>query len=229
MNYKEVMKTLESMGSAQTRKIYARHGVKGKMFGVSYADLGKLKKKIKTDHALAEKLWAGKNHDARVLATMVADPKEMKSSVLDAWARDLDSYVLTDAFTGLAGRTAFAGKKMEKWMKSKNEWLASAGWGLLAGWAMMETDEPDKTFESYLERIEKEIDRSENRVRHAMNNALIAIGIRNPKLEKKAVAAAKRIGKIEVDHGETSCKTPDAAAYIARAVAHKKKRARRTC
>jgi hypothetical protein len=57
-----------------------------------------------------------------------------------------------------------------------------------------------------------------------MNGALIAIGLRNPRLEKKAVAAAKRIGKVEVDHGETSCETPDAAAYIAKAKARRRPR-----
>ena len=44
--------------------------------------------------------------------------------------------------------------------------------------------------------------------------ALIAIGIRNGKLERNALAAAQKIGKVEVDHGETNCQTPDAAAYI---------------
>ncbi len=37
--------------------------------------------------------------------------------------------------------------------------------------------------------------------------------------------AAKRIGKAEVDHGQTSCKIPDATAYIKKAAAHKKARA----
>ena len=47
-----------------------------------------------------------------------------------------------------------------------------------------------------------------------MNNALIAIGRRNAQLQKQALAAAKRIGKLEIDHGDTACKTPDAATYI---------------
>ena len=59
-----------------------------------------------------------------------------------------------------------------------------------------------------------------------MNGALISIGMRNPGLEKKAVAAARRIGKVEVDHGETSCKTPDAVAYIRKGVERKKKAAK---
>jgi hypothetical protein len=51
-----------------------------------------------------------------------------------------------------------------------------------------------------------------------MNGALIGIGIAKPALRNKAIAAAKRIGKVEVDHGETNCKTPDAVTYIEKAV-----------
>jgi len=50
-----------------------------------------------------------------------------------------------------------------------------------------------------------------------MNNVLIAIGLRNEFLEKRAVETVIRIGKVEVDHGDTSCKTPDAVVYIAKA------------
>ena len=49
------------------------------------------------------------------------------------------------------------------------------------------------------------------------NSTLIAIGFRSHTLEKKALAVAKKIGVVEMDHGETNCKTPDAAAYILKA------------
>jgi hypothetical protein len=35
---------------------------------------------------------------------------------------------------------------------------------------------------------------------------------------KRALDASKRIGTVEVDHGETGCKTPDAAPYIRKMV-----------
>ncbi len=57
-----------------------------------------------------------------------------------------------------------------------------------------------------------------------MNNALIAIGGRNDELERQALAVAARIGAVHVDHGETNCKTPDAAAYIARTRQHQRLR-----
>ena len=44
--------------------------------------------------------------------------------------------------------------------------------------------------------------------KEAMNSALIAIGIRNEDLERQAIEITSEIGKIEVDHGATSCKTP---------------------
>lgn len=53
-----------------------------------------------------------------------------------------------------------------------------------------------------------------------MNMALIAIGVRSARLAEAATAAAGRIGKVDVDHGETNCKTPDAASYIAKTRAH---------
>ena len=52
MTDKQVLARLRSLGSAQTRKTYGRHGVTGKMYGVKYGDLYKLVKQIKVDHGL---------------------------------------------------------------------------------------------------------------------------------------------------------------------------------
>jgi hypothetical protein len=49
---------------------------------------------------------------------------------------------------------------------------------------------------------------------------LITIGGRNSTLRRAALAAAKRIGKVEVDHGDTDCKTPAAGPYIEKMWAH---------
>ena len=86
MTKTETMKELAVNGSAQTRKAYRRHGMSGKMYGVSYAALGKMRKKIKIDQPLAEQLWATGNFDARVLATMIADPNEIRVGTLNTWA-----------------------------------------------------------------------------------------------------------------------------------------------
>ena len=214
MTANDILTELEALGSAQTRKIYKRHGVGGNQYGVSYANLKVLKKKVKTNHEAALHLWASGNHDARIFATMIADPEQADEVLLDDWAADLSNYVVTDAYTSLAGKTAYVRQKAEAWNGSDDEWKGQAAWGLLASLAMKDNSLPDGYFEAYLEIIARAIHTRKNRVRHAMNMALIAIGARNDALEQKALAVAAQIGQVEVDHGETSCKTPDAAAYI---------------
>ena len=227
MTYAQAMKELKRVGTAQNRKVYGRHGVTIDMFGVSFANLNVLHNQIRIDHALAVELWDSGNHDARVLATMIADPEQMKSATLDAWVKDLDSYVVTDAFSTMTGKTRYARKKAEKWAKSKSEWIGRAGWSVMCRVAASDGDLPDGYFERYLATIESDIHKSKNRVRDAMNMAVINIALRSSKLEKKAVAAAKRIGKVDVDHGQTSCKTPDAIDYIEKTRKYRKNKAAR--
>lgn len=219
MDLKTALKELEAAGSESTRKTYARHGIQPPMFGVSFATLGKLKKQIKSDHGLARQLWATGNHDARILATMIADPGMMNEAELESWVATLDNALMADAVAKVAAASSYAMKKMQQWTRSADEWTSSAGWCVLA---MMAADRAhaDAFFDAYLGRIEKEIASAPNRTRYAMNNALIAIGVRGGSLMTKAISAAKRIGPVEVDHGQTACETPDAVAYIHKTIAH---------
>ena len=234
MDLPAAMKELEARGTAQNRKVYARHGVGPATFGVSYADLKALKKSIKRDQDLAESLWETGNHDARVLATMVADPARVSTETLDSWAADLTNYVLADALAGLAAKTPEARAIADAWIADDREWVASAGWSALASLAVGKGSgvpiEPDSF--AYLRKIESEIASAPNRARHAMNGALIALGLQSPALQEAAIAAARRIGPVQVDHGETGCVTPPAEPYIlkvaARNSAPKKSRARQS-
>jgi 3-methyladenine DNA glycosylase AlkD len=224
MDLAETMKALEAAGSEQTRKTYTRHGVRGPQFGVSYAVLKPMAKKIKTDHALAGQLWDTGNHDARVLALMIADPRAATTKQIEQWAKSLGDYVLTGALAGFIAKTPHGLALTEKWQSSKDEWLGSVGWGILAHLAANDAEQADAFFEKTLQVIEKEIHTRKNRVRHEMNSVVIGIGVRNPRLTELAVAAAKRIGKVDVDHGDTSCETPDAAAYIRKTLERRKKK-----
>jgi hypothetical protein len=114
---------------------------------------------------------------------------------------------------------------MEKWTVSRDEMTACAGWHTLASIARADNGLPDAYFARYVETIEAKIHTSRNWAKYAMNNALINIGVRNSALQKKAIAAARRMGNVDVDHGETGCKTPDAATYIRKTVAHQKEKA----
>jgi 3-methyladenine DNA glycosylase AlkD len=227
MTRDEVLHELENLGTAQNRKVYARHGITNS-FGVSFANLYKLQKQIKVNHPLAEELWESGNHDARQLACLIGDPAQMKFAVLDRWVKEAGDDSQCGGLAGLAAKSAHAWKCVEKWTaQPKKERVAAAGWSVLAALAVNDMTAGDDKFEPYLPRIQADIHSSPNRVRYAMNGALIAIGGRSDMLEPKALAVAKAIGKVEVDHGETCCKTPDATSYIHKMSERRKSKAKK--
>lgn len=223
MNADHVLSSLEKKGKVQTQKIYRRHGVAGPCYGVSYADMQRFTKSLQCDHALSLALWKSGVHDARVLATRVADPQKLKEADFERWLGDVDNYILDDAVASLAARSPLASVIAKKWIKSPAEWRAAAGWTIMATLAV-EGKLSAGAAKPLLPRIQREIPEAANRARHAMNNALIAIGGSIEELREHALQIAKAIGKVEVDHGQTHCKTPDAASYIQKMADHARTR-----
>ncbi|GJM38325.1 MAG: DNA alkylation repair protein [Acidimicrobiales bacterium] len=228
MELAEAMSTLEREGTAQNRKIYARHGAQEPMFGVSYGALGKLEKKIKTDHDLGLALWATGNHDARMLAAKVVDPQEFTAKLADQWAREAVCYQTAGAVADVVAESPVARSRCDVWRDRKGEWVASAGWGVLARTCEDEDLWDIAELRGLVRQIEDEIHERPNRVRHEMNMALICIALRNAALQRLAMSAGRRIGAVDVDHGETNCSTPDACDYIEKTVGYRQRRAVRS-
>lgn len=228
MTLKQALATLKSLGSAPTRKTYGRHGVTGDLFGVKYGDMRKVASRIKQDHDLALALWDSGNHDARVLATMIADPDRLDARVLARWIKDVDNHVLSSAFAGIARQGAAGRKLMPKWMASRAEWPAATGWMMLAGLLPEGGVVTPAEAREHLATITKEIHDRPNRVKYSMNTALIALGAFIPGLEEEAVRAARQIGQVEVDHGLTNCETPLAEPYIRKSAAHARAKVSKT-
>ena len=94
--------------------------------------------------------------------------------------------------------------------------IASAGWNTYSG-IVTTTDDADldiPEIRALLKRIEKEIDGVPNRVKYTMNGFVIAVGSYVNPLSKRAKATAKKLGKVDVQMGGTSCKVPLATEVI---------------
>jgi 3-methyladenine DNA glycosylase AlkD len=223
MTFAEAMKTLEKAGSEQTRKTYRRHGATDPMFGVSFATLKELTKRIDVDHELAHALWNTGNFDAQNLAVKIVEPGRMSAADLDRWMRQCPNTRMCGGYAAMiASESAHGRAKAEQWLASKDDWERCCGWTLLGQLSMRDETLPDETFLTRIAEIEKRVHSAPNSERYGMNMALIQIGCRNAALTKAALAAAKRIGPVEVDHGDTECKTPDVASYIEKTWAHSK-------
>lgn len=221
MTLAETMDLLEKAGSAQTCKTYVRHGATPPMFGVSFATLKTLVKRIGIDHELALSLWDTGNFDARNLAFKIVDPAQITSADLDRWVREAPGARMCGGYVGmLAAESPYAAAKAEQWASSQDERQRCAHWALVGYMASRDETMPDSFYLARLAEIERTIHTAPNAERSAMNMAVIQIGCRNAELRKAAAAAAKRIGPVDIDYGDTACKTPDAAEYIANTWAH---------
>jgi len=224
MNAQEILTTLKKLGKPQTAAIYKRYQSGDNVCGVLTSEIAKLQKKIKVDHALALELWKTGNAEARILALQVADPEKLTRADADGLLKDGPVRFVGYYLSGLVGRSPIAEETMRAWMKSPDEFAREMGYGILGVRLKDDADSvTDADAEKVLATIEKHIHRSPNWARYAMNGAVISIGVFKPALRKKAIEAAKRIGKVEVDHGETYCKTPDAVAYLKKASNRKRR------
>lgn len=198
MNLKETLTKLGSLGDDARRKHNAKVGPDGipapsNQFGVPMGDIRTLAKKIKTDHQLALKLWDSGNMEAQLLATLIITPKSLSADELNRMTRStscapvadwLNSYVVAQHPDKDALRV--------KWMKDKDRWAARAGWHFTAGCVNKGAGALD--LPALLDRIEKEMPKAKPEVRWTMNNTLIAIGIKDAKLRKRAIAIGEKIG-----------------------------------
>lgn len=223
LTFAEVMSELENAGSAQTRKTYSRHGASEPMFGVSFATLKALMKRIDVDHELALALWDTGNFDAQNLAVKIVDPSRMTSDDFDRWVRGSSWALMCGSYAAqLPAEGPHAAQKSIQWLNSRDPRERTAGWTLLGQLALRDVTSPDAVFAQRLAEIERSIHSAPNVEREIMNRTVIAIGCRNAALRQAALVAAKRIGNVDVDHGDTACKTPNALEYIEKTWAHAK-------
>ena len=221
--FADVMQELERLGTAQTRKTFARHGAPvDQMFGVKVGDLKTILKKIKGRQELALELYDTGNSDAMYLAGLVANGALMTRKQLESWAKKA-SWSMISEYTvpWVTSESPFAAELAQKWIDAKQPSVVSSGW---MTWSAIVATRPDeqldlKSLEKLLERVVTKVHISDNRVRSAMNGFIISVGGYVLPLQKKAIDAAKRIGKVEVDVGDTACIVPLATEYIARMIA----------
>jgi 3-methyladenine DNA glycosylase AlkD len=216
-----VVSELRAKGSQKTRAIYARHGMAAeRTLGVSVADMKAIAKKLRGKQELALRLYATRIMEAQYLAGMVADGKKLTRKQLDAWAEGSAGMQMVSEYTvpWVAVEGPVARECALKWIESKKEHVAAAGWSTWAGLvATKPDDELDLSeLKELLARVVRSIHNAQNRVRYTMNLFVISVGAYVQPLLAEAKAAAKKIGDVSVDVGNTACQVPVATAYIAR-------------
>jgi 3-methyladenine DNA glycosylase AlkD len=196
---REIVAELEAHANPANVAGMARYGINSKhALGVSIPRLRAMAREIGRDHALASELWASGIHEARILAGLVDDPAKVTAAQFERWAKGFDSWDVCDGVCGnLFDKTPFAYGKAVEWSARSEEFVKRAGFVLMAALAVHDKRASDKLFKTFLPLIEREAADERNFVKKAVNWALRQIGKRNRALNGDAIAAAKRIRKID--------------------------------
>ncbi len=217
MKLRDVMAALEAKGSEQIKRILMRHGGPDSLLGVRIGDMKPIAKKIKGRQELALELYATGLSDAQYLAGMVADGRQMTARQLQTWA-DTASWdmISNNTVAWVASEHPDGFKLAAKWIGSTDELVRRAGWATLGALAATVPDDklPVAEYGRLLDRVAKEIGKASDGVKYLMNGFVIGVGTYVAPLAAKAMATAKKIGKVEIDLGDTCCTVPVAEEYI---------------
>lgn len=221
MNLTETLSTLQSLADDKVRKQHLKNGARENLFGVKMGDIRILAKKLRTDHQLALQLWETGNIDARMLAILILNPKELSAVEIEkmvaseefAWAADwFYNYVVKE----YPEKEQFR----EKWMNSGDKMLARAGWSLTSGRITRQPEGLD--IPALLNRIESEMPREAPETQWTMNTALAQIGINHPAYRERALAIGEKLGIYRDYPVSKGCTSPFAPIWINAMVSRQK-------
>lgn len=216
MTAKDIVAELKKLGNAQTKKTWMNHGAQEPCFGVKIADMKKIQKRVKIDYQLALDLYDTGIADAMYLAGLIADDAKMTKKDLQKWIEIANSPWVAEFAIPWVASAGLHGREMAlKWIKSKDEAIAAAGWQTYSSLVAIKEDADLDLAEikSLLQRVAKTIRQQPNRVRYVMNSFVIAVACYVKPLHKFAVDTAYGIGEVEVDL-VGSCKIPFAPDHI---------------
>ncbi|HWA86362.1 MAG TPA: DNA alkylation repair protein [Opitutus sp.] len=199
MTSAELIAKLRSLRNERNIAGMRRFGIapSGEQLGISTPVLRAIARDHRRDHALALELWASGIHEARALATIVDDPRQVTRGQMEKWVRDCDNWAVTDGLAFLFDRTPFAEEKAHAWSRRRREFEKRAAFSIMAGMAVHRKELPDEMFLGFLPVIARAATDGRNFVRKAVNWALRQIGKRNPRLRRAAMAEARRIRRID--------------------------------
>ena len=194
-----ILQKLKTHGSRENIEGMARFGITTeRRLGVSVPEMRRIARECGKDHPLSIRLWNSGIPEARIVASMIADPSEMTAAEMDRWVSEFDSWDVCDQVCmNLFERTPFAGKKIRQWSRREEEFVRRAAYTLIACLAWHDKDAPDVVFTGFLPIIKRGATDERNFVKKSVNWALRNIGKRNPRLNRAAVSTAKEISRLD--------------------------------
>ena len=198
MQLNNVLDHLLSIANSENVAGMERFGINPyRTLGIDIYTLRKIAKEIGTDHALALQLWESGIHEARILASYIADPQEMSATQIDEWVADFNSWDVCDQVVDLFSKTPFAYVKVAEWAQRPEPFVKRAAFALIAELAVHDKRASDEQLAQFFPIIARASDDDRNFVKKAVNWALRNLGKRNQALNEQAISVAHAIKALD--------------------------------
>jgi 3-methyladenine DNA glycosylase AlkD len=193
-DFEFILSTLKSMASSDHFDKLKRFGINQKTaLGVQIPAIRNLAKSIGVNSELATQLLTSNIHEAKILASIIDDPKQLTEEKVEQYISRFDSWDVCDQTCNLLQRSVFSEKLIFSLYNDNEEFRKRTAFVIICSSAVHNKKAPNNQFLDYLELIEKEAWDERNFVRKAVNWALRQIGKRNIFLHQKAIECAERI------------------------------------
>jgi 3-methyladenine DNA glycosylase AlkD len=194
MNVQEATAALRAAADPSRKPGMARVGIRiDDALGVSVPRIRAIAERAGTDPALAEALWRTGIHEARQLATMVADPAALTAGQMDRWAAEIDSWDVGDAAADLFAESSLRERKIRAWAERQEPFVTRLAFAMIARRAVSDRTASDAAFARYFSLIRRGARDDRNEVKKGVSWALRQIGKRNRTLNDAAIEQAERI------------------------------------
>lgn len=172
-------------------------------FGLNFSRVQNVAKKMKNDPCLADELYASTNHDLKVLATYIDDARSYSLDELNSRVKQLYLSPFAEKFCHqVMAKSPHAVHFIDSWANCEIGDYRCYAYFTLAEVARQKNNLSDEFYAKQLREIAARFHEEPDTVKQAMQEAILAIGCRHPKLQKQSYKVAMAIGKVNLEDGK---------------------------
>lgn len=210
MTVAEVRERLDSLADPRILAVNEKHGDD---HAVNLTKLRAVAKEAGRDAELARELWATGDTACRLVALLIARPKDFTADELDEMLRDSRVPKVTAWLVSyIVMKGPFTGELRMRWFGDQNPIVAAAAWDLTT--QLVKKPETGVDLVQLLDLIEADMVSAPDPLQWSMNYALGEIGINHAEYRDRVLEMGERLGVLRDYPTPPGCVSPFVPLWV---------------
>ncbi|TPH13968.1 DNA alkylation repair protein [Litorilituus lipolyticus] len=187
-------------------------------YGIGLTIQRKLAKQIGRNRELAQTLWLSSCYDAKVIALLIDDPKQITVEQAEQQVDQLNSGMLSHVFSSCdatLAKSPIAFELAQRWLNSNDLNRRKCAFGLVYEFSKKKSKiYTEDFFMLVITDIANNFAKEAKSVQLAMGGALMGIGKRSVALNQAALSLAHQLGPIDFNEEGSHCEPFDVVKHL---------------